>query len=247
MDPMRIERDMIEVGRRLWIKDLVAANDGNLSVRLGDGTFLCTATGSIKGFLTPDDLVRIDASAEPVSGDRRPSSEIQMHLAIYAERPDVHAVVHAHPPTATGFATAGVPLDECVLPEIVATLGAIPTVPYGTPSTKELAEAVRKTARTGYASLLANHGAVTYGPDILSAYHHMERVEHFAKILLTARRLGNVQRLSRDDVARLHDAIGGRPAAAACRTRDANGTGDEDEELIESVAAEVRRILEERG
>lgn len=258
-------QDMIEVGRRIWVKGFVAANDGNLSIRLAEDRYLTTATGSIKGFLAESDLVLIDGRAEPVTGaasGRRPSSEIRMHLAIYQARPDVKAVVHAHPPTATGFATAGVELDTCVLPEIVATLGAVPTVPYGTPSTRELSDAVRAHAGEGHACLLANHGAVTYADGLFTAYHHMERVEHYAKILLTARQLGNVQRMTADQVDRLRAATGAPPRRCrVCGEETASGEvhtclpdavprpsgaiGGGEAAVVERIARALRRVLEE--
>jgi L-fuculose-phosphate aldolase len=223
VDPsaLRAVRDaLIEIGRRMWINGFVAANDGNLSCRIGHERYLATAAGSIKGFLSEDDLVVIDAegrtipsAGRPGSGNRPPSSEIRMHLAIYEARPDVAAVVHAHPPTATGFAAAGVPMDLCVLPEVVATLGAVPSVSYATPSTAALADAVRAHVARGNACLLANHGAVAYAEDPFTAYYHLERVEHFARILLTARLLGGVQVMSGGQVSRLLSAVG-RPAGA---------------------------------
>lgn len=244
MDLVSARAAMIEVGRRVWIRGFAAANDGNLSVRLAADRFLVTASGTIKGFLAPEDFVTIDGSARVLEGTRRPSSEIRMHLAIYEERSDVHAIVHAHPPTATGFATAGVALDACVLPEIVVTLGRVATVPYATPSTDELADAVRPHVRTGQACVLANHGAVTYDVDPLAAYHHLERVEHFAKILLTARLLGNVQVLSRSQVDRLQSASG-LPTGAACRAAGEPTAlpAEDDDALVESIANEVRRLL----
>jgi L-fuculose-phosphate aldolase len=225
---LRAAKDaIIEVGRRMWAQGFVAANDGNLSVRVSEDRILATATGSIKGFLTEADLVIIDRNGAVVEGSRRVTSEIQMHLAIYDARSDVRAVAHAHPPTATGFATAGVPLDLCVLPEIVATLGTIPTVPYATPSTRELPAALVPHLRDGHACLLANHGAVAWDADLFSAYYHLERMEHFAKILLTARLLGNVQVMSEDQVSRLAAAVGygTDPGGPQCRVLGATGDG----------------------
>ncbi len=252
---------MIEVGRRMWLKGYAAANDGNLSVRLGPDRFMATATGSIKGFLTDADLVVIDhggrtldrsagsvpgtavaAASPPGAGTARASSEIRMHLAIYEERPDVLAIAHAHPPTATGFATAGVSLDACVLPEIVATLGAIPTAPYATPSTRELADAVRPVVREGHACLLANHGAVAYDTDLFRAYYHLERLEHFASIVLTARLLGGVNVLGAGDVAALHAAVGGSPGPACVpgpESRRGDGTDAPGPDTRESAGTDA--------
>jgi L-fuculose-phosphate aldolase len=217
MDLVTAREQLIEIGRRIWVRGFAAANDGNLSVRLDDDRLLVTSSGSVKGFLTAGDFVVIDRNARVLEGAGRPSSEIRMHLAIYEERPDVRAVVHAHPPTATGFATAGVPLDACVLPEIVTTLGSIATVPYATPSTDELASAVRLHVKAGHACVLANHGAVSFDAEPMAAYYHLERVEHFAKILLTARLLGGVQVLSRAQVDRLGRASGLVEGDIGCR------------------------------
>ena len=193
----KTRQDLIEVGRRLDRKGYIAANDGNLSVRLGPARVLVTASGTIKGHLSPDDFVIVDLDGRVIEGSRRPSTEIAMHLAIYRVRSDVGAVVHAHPPIATGFAVAGIPLALCVLPEIVLTLGSVPLTTYAPPATAELARSLEPHVKHADAVLLRNHGAVTCGPDLFEAYYRMERVEHFAHILLVARLLGNVGVLSR--------------------------------------------------
>src|SRR6187431_2477675 len=136
--------DIVEVGRRLWERGYVASNDGNISVRLDDTRLITTPKSVSKGFMTPDMMVITDLEGRKISGEREPSSELKMHLEVYKHRPDVRAVVHAHPPTATGFAVAGIPLDRAVLAEVVTTLGSIPIAEYGTPSTRELPEAVRR-------------------------------------------------------------------------------------------------------
>jgi len=138
-------------------------------------------------------------------GTLRPSSEIKLHLEVYKQRPDINSVVHAHPATATGFAVAGIPLAECILPEVVVTIGGAPVVPYGTPSTQDFAEKLTPYLSKADAFLLANHGALTLGVDLMSAYHRMESLEHFAKILLVARQLGNVNPLTPEQVGELND------------------------------------------
>ena len=212
----QIRTDMVEVGRRLYARGYVASNDGNISVRLGDGRFITTPTGVSKGFMTPAMMVVVDESGRKVSGDREASSELPMHLEVYRNRPDVHAVVHAHPPLATGFAVAGIPLTRAVLAEVVTTLGSIPIAEYGTPSTKELPDAIRKYIKAHDGMLLANHGAVTCGRDVMNAYYKMETIEHFAKISLVARLLGRENLISRDEVERLQGLRGfyGIPAPA---------------------------------
>ena len=197
--------EVVEVGRRLHERAYVASNDGNISVRLDDGRLLTTPKGVSKGFMTPDMLVVTDLEGQKISGERDPSSELLMHLAVYERRPDVTAVVHAHPPVATGFAVAGIPLDRAVLAEVITTLGSIPIADYGTPSTHELADAVGKYIKIHDGLLLANHGAITVSDSLMSAYYKMETVEHFARISVVARLLGRERLLSREEVNRLQD------------------------------------------
>ena len=201
----RLRADIVEIGRRLHDRGFVASNDGNISVRLDAERLLTTPTGVSKGFMTPDMMVTTDLSGRKVTGDREPSSEILMHLAVYEYRPEIKAVVHAHPPTATGFAVAGIPLDRAVLAEVVTTLGSIPIAEYGTPSTSELADAVRQYIRAHDGLLLANHGALTVADELFAAYYKMETLEHFARISLVARQLGGERLLSREEVVRLQD------------------------------------------
>ncbi len=195
--------DIVEVGRRIYMNGFVAANDGNISVRVGDDEIITTPTGVSKGFLTPDMLVKVNMDGQRISGNLKPSSEIKMHIEVYKQRSDVRAVVHAHPITATGFAVAGIPLEKCVLPEVVLSLGSIPIAKYGTPSTMELPEAINEFLPTCDAVLLANHGALTVGVDVFSAYYKMETLEHFAKISLVARELGGERLLTYEDVDKL--------------------------------------------
>lgn len=196
-------RQIVDVGRVLYERGLIAATEGNVSVRIADNRFLTTPSGLCKGRLRNHDVVTVDANGHKRGGHGVPSSEIRMHLAIYEERPDVLAIVHAHPPVATGFAVASVPLAGCVLPEIILTVGSVPLTDYGTPSTDELPARIRATARSHDAFLLKNHGAVASGTDLWDACHKMEMIESFAKIVLTARHLGRVESLSADDVDRL--------------------------------------------
>ena len=198
-----VRADIVEVGRRLYDRGFVASNDGNISVRLADDRILTTPTGVSKGFMTPDMMVTTDLAGQKITGDREPSSELLMHLAVYEHRPEIRSVVHAHPPTATGFAVAGIPLDRAVLAEVVTTLGSIPIADYGTPSTSELADAVREHIKVHDGLLLANHGAVTVAHELFPAYYKMETVEHFARISLVARQLGRERLLSREEVDRL--------------------------------------------
>jgi L-fuculose-phosphate aldolase len=203
-----LRADIVEVGRRMYARGYTASNDGNISVRLGPDRLLMTPKSVCKGFMTPDMMCITDLEGRKLQGDRDPSSEMLMHLEVYRQRPDAQAVVHAHPPTATGFAVAGIPLDRAVLAEVLTTLGSIPIAEYATPSTRELPEAVRKYIKAHDGMLLANHGALTVGTDLYGAYYKMETIEHFAKISLVARLLGRENLLSREEVMRLQELRG---------------------------------------
>lgn len=206
----QVESDVIHVGRRMYDRGYVASNDGNLSVRLSEDRLLITMAGVSKGFLDRDKFVIVDYDGAVISGKHDPSSEMKMHLMVYRERPDVHAVAHAHPPAATGFSVAGVHLPDALLPEVIVSLGFVPIAPYGTPGTMELVESLRGFVRNHDAVLLENHGALTLGPDIISAYHKMETMEHCAQITLVARMLGQVNSIGQENVDKLH-RLYGRP------------------------------------
>src|SRR5579862_6929832 len=200
--------EIVEVGRRMYARGYTASNDGNISVRLGADRLIMTPKSVCKGFMSPDMMVITDLDGQKLAGDRDPSSEMQMHLEVYRQRPDVRAVVHAHPPIATGFAVAGIPLDRAVLAEVLTTLGSIPIAEYATPSTAELPAAVAKYIKAHDGMLLANHGALTVGADVFAAYYKMETIEHFAKISLVARLLGGENLIAREEVERLQGLRG---------------------------------------
>jgi L-fuculose-phosphate aldolase len=195
--------DLCVAGRWMYEREYIVACEGNLSVRLDEGRILTTPTCMNKGMLSPDDLVIMDMEGRHVAGDRKASSELAMHLLFYRMRPDVHAICHAHPPTATGFAVAGRALDQALLPEVIVGLGQIPLVKYGTPGTPELSAAIEPSVPHYDALLLANHGAVTCGPDLVTAFFRMETIEHFAKITLAAELAGTPTLLSSREVAKL--------------------------------------------
>jgi len=195
--------EIVRFGRMLHQTGLVAATDGNLSVRLPNGNILCTPTLMSKGLMEADDLVIVSPEGHKLHGTRNVSSEIAMHLLIYRRRQDVTAVVHAHPPTATGFAAAGMALDRALCAELIVTLGSVPLASYETPGTPELAEALAPLVAEHDAILMANHGVVTCGADLLTAYMNMETVEHFAKIALVTHLLGKQQTLSEQNVDKL--------------------------------------------
>jgi len=208
MSEDQLRADIVEVGRRLYARGYTASNDGNISVRLEGGRLLMTPKSVCKGFMTPQMMCITDLDGRKLAGERDPSSEMQMHLEVYRQRPDVNAVVHAHPPIATAFAVAGIPLDRAVLAEVVTTLGSVPIADYATPSTTDLPAAVRKYVKVHDGMLLANHGALTLGADLFSAYYKMETIEHFARISFTARMLGGERLLSREEVVRLQGLRG---------------------------------------
>jgi L-fuculose-phosphate aldolase len=196
-------REIVQVGKMLHQHGFIAATDGNISVRLRSGHVLVTPTGMSKGAMKMTDPVIVNMRGEKLKGRREVTSEIGMHLLIYSMRPDIHAVVHAHPRTATGFAAAGIPLDQPLVCEVVIGLGQIPLAPYGTPGTPELSETLVPLVPQYDAILMANHGVVTYGADLQSAYMKMETVEHFAQITLVTRLLGEQQLLDCDELQKL--------------------------------------------
>ncbi len=196
---------LVAICHRVAEKGFVTATDGNVSVRLPNGNILATPTSMNKGFVTADDLVEVNVDGSQLSGRRKPSSEMDMHLFIYKNRADVNAVVHCHPPYATGFATARIPLNECLFPEVVVNLGAIPLAPYATPSTAEVSDSIAPFVKNADAILLANHGVVTYGKDLWDAYFKMEKVEHAAHSVFVARMLGGEKPLSTEQVQLLRN------------------------------------------
>jgi len=210
---------MLQFGRLCYERRLLVGLDGNLSARIDDELVLCTRAGCHKGLLTDDDLMVVGPSSTRVRGYGDPTSEIAMHLACYRVRPDVEAVIHAHPPTCIAFSVAGVSLATCVLPEMVLTLGTIPTLPYETTGTRALAEAVGTAARAHDAVLLDHHGVVTLGGSLLEAFCRLETVEHTATILKAARDLGGVASLPPEESAHLRKLglarYGGPPDAVA--------------------------------
>jgi L-fuculose-phosphate aldolase len=188
----------------MYARGMVAANDGNISVRLGGGLFAVTAAGVSKGFLTSDDVVVVDESGRRVEGAKRPTSEVKLHLFAFSKRPDVGACCHAHPPYATAFAVSGRTLPPNILPEIILTVGGeIPLTPYATPSTEELARSIEEHLGGASAFLLANHGVLALGDDLTQAYHRLETVEHYAKIAWLANLLGGATPLPEGELDRL--------------------------------------------
>ena len=261
-----IKKEICEIGKRIYNRGMVAANDGNISVKISDNEFLCTPTGVSKGFMTPDYICKVDKDGNVLqaNGSFKPSSEIKMHMRVYAQRPDVKSVVHAHPVYATSFAIAGIPLTQPIMPEAVIALGCVPIAEYGTPSTTEIPDAVEKYLQHYDAVLLENHGALTYSDSLLAAYHKMESVEFYAELLFKAKQLGGPKELSQEQAEKLYEIrrkfgmTGKHPAdlcpnakagkkschsCGACGTSKAS-TAAADEDVI---AAITKKVMEQLG
>ena len=249
-------QNIVEIGRLMYRKGWVAANDGNISIKLGSDRFLCTPTGISKGMMHPDDLIICDLKGNKIEGRRERTSEIAMHLTVYQMRPDVNAVVHAHPPVSTGFASAGRSLNLALLPEVIITLGCVPLAEYGLPGTSALTDPMLPYIPKYDAILMANHGAVCYGEDVYKAFFRMETMEHFARITLVAELLGGPTVLPKTEVDKLFDsrtrygikARSGVEPSCPVVAEDRNGSGQEKIEVTrEELIALVNEALRARG
>ncbi len=201
--PFTMKKALVDIGQRLYAREFVSGTDGNFSVKLDDDRILITPAGVAKGRLAPNDLVLVDQNGKQLQGKNKPSSEMAMHLIVYRNRPDIRACVHAHPPHATAFAVAGVHLAEDILPEVVVAVGGIPLTDYAPPGTDAVPKSIERYLESNNAFLLRNHGLLTIGRSLDEAYHRHEVVEHYARIVLLARQLGNVEAIPSDDFARL--------------------------------------------
>lgn len=222
-----IKQQICEIGRRIYNKNMVAANDGNISVKLNENEFLCTPTGVSKGFMTPEYICKVDAKGNVLQAGTgfKPTSEIKMHMRVYEKRSDVGAVVHAHPIFATSFAIVGIPLTQPIMPEAVISLGSVPIAEYGTPSTMEIPDNIEKYLPYYDAVLLENHGALTWSTDLLAAYHKMESVEFYAELLYKSKMLGVPKEFDQAEVERLYDirrqmGLQGKHPADMCQNED---------------------------
>jgi L-fuculose-phosphate aldolase len=227
-DEDRARQDVVTVCRLMHEKGLISATDGNVSVRLGPDRLLTTPSGLHKGLIEAAQLIVTDMRGRVLAGGGSATSEMPLHLAVYETRPDVRAVIHAHPPIATAFSIAGVPLDECVIPEVVLTFGAIPTTEYASPSSPEGAGVVRRYVGKCDALILARHGAVTVGEDVMRAYYKLEKLEYAAQVVLAARQLGRVQTLPPDEVEKLmalRERFGLTGKVYPCRAGEAGRRG----------------------
>jgi len=205
MEYISEKQDIIEIGRRMYNRNFVASNDGNISVKVSENELIITPTGVSKGYMKPEDMIRVDMNGRVLSGDRKPSSEMKMHLAVYRNRPDVYAVCHAHPQKATAFAVARQVCKEIALPEVIFSIGNVALSDYATPSTDEVPNSIENIIKTTDAILLSNHGALTVGKDLFDAYYKMETLEHFAGIILYARLLGGEHGLTPQQVNQLFE------------------------------------------
>ena len=205
MNEFKLKEQICEIGRRLYLKGFAAANDGNITIRLNERELLCTPTLVSKGFMKPDDICKVDYEGKQLGGTRKRSSEVLMHLVIYKSRPDVNAIVHCHPPHATAFAFAGVPLPNCVMPEVEVFLGEVPIAKYETPGTQAFAETLLPHLKASNTIILANHGTVTFGPDLEKAYFNTEIVDAYCRILILAHQLGGINFFTADKASELLD------------------------------------------
>lgn len=206
MEHSEIREQIVDYARRCYDRGMIVAGDGNISARIAPDRILATPSGVSKGWMTPDMIVLVDLEGRPLENTKyRVSSEFPMHQIIYRHRPDIHAVVHAHPPHATGFAVAGLALDKAILSEVVLTLGCVPLARYGTPSTDELTAAIEPYLAYHDALLMANHGAVAYAETLEKAFNKLETLEHTARISLIARSLGNENTLPVDAIEKLYE------------------------------------------
>ena len=256
-----IKKQICEIGQRIYNQGMVAANDGNISVKISENEFLCTPTGVSKGFMTPEFICKVDRNGKVIQANKgfKPSSEIKMHMRVYKERPDVNSVVHAHPLYATSFAIAGIPLTEPIMPEAVIALGCVPIAEYGTPSTEEIPDAVSKYLQHYDAVLLENHGALSFSDSLINAYYKMESLEFYAQLLYQSRVLGGPKRLSEAQVQRLYEirrqfglkgkhpadlcpnAKAGKPSCHGC----GGSCGSKDTDAL--VAEIAKRVMEQMG
>lgn len=265
MHEWEIRELMCDIGRRCWQRQYVSANEGNFSVRLSENEVLTTPTLLSKGFMHPEDICKVDMQGNLISArpDRKPTSEVLMHINIYKERPDVKAVVHAHPPHATAFAVAGEPIPRCILPEVEIFVGEIPVMEYATPGSIELFETLRPRLKDHQTFLLANHGALTIGKDLIQAYYLMEIVESYCHLLLLTKQIGKVRKLEPEHMKRLNairEQLGYAPghlpcdectACPASRARstpeshpaEAKAPESTNSDLIHTIVAEILRRL----
>ena len=198
-DEQELKRQLCEYGRRAYDKGLVAANDGNLSVRLDENQVLCTPTLQCKGFLKPEDICTVDLDGKHIAGKKRPTSEIRLHLEVYRRRSDVYSVIHTHPPHVTAFAVCGKPIPSGILAEPEIFLGEVPTAEYATPGSDEFAKTIVPFVEETNTIVLANHGMVSYEGDLERAFWLTEILEAYCRTLILAKSIGEPKRLTESE------------------------------------------------
>ena len=248
----QLREEIVRAGRMMYERGWIAANDGNITARLDGNRILATPAGVCKGSMVPGDLLVCDNEGNRISGERQRTTEMGMHVAIYSARPDIHAVVHAHPPTSTGFAVAGRALNLGLMPELIVSMGSVPLAEYGLPGTPALVEGMLPYIPKFNAILLANHGAVCYGEGVPQAYARMETLEHLARITLVAELLGGPKVLPRVEVQKLFDARGRYGISVPNQFEPGNPVVAEDmpepddkEEKLEFTRQQLLALLEE--
>lgn len=200
-----LKEDICEIGRRVYDKGFAAANDGNISIRVGENEVLCTPTMICKGFMTPEDICAVDLDGNQIAGDRKRTSEILLHLTIMKHRPDIRAAVHCHPPHATAFAVAREPIPQCVLPEVEVFMGEVPMAPYETPGGQKFADTVIPFLESSNTIILNNHGTISFGKDLMDAYWKTEILDAYCRILLLAKQLGPIHYFTERETRELLD------------------------------------------
>lgn len=234
-----IKEEICAIGKRIYDREMVASNDGNISVKLNEHEFLCTPTGVSKGFMTPEFICKVNEKGEILEANSgfKPSSEIKMHMRVYQKRPDVRSVVHAHPMYATAYAIAGKALTQPIMPEAVISLGYVPLAKYGRPSTEEIPDAIEAYLSHFDAVLLENHGALSYADSLLAAYHKMEAVEFYAKLLYLSTQVGGPQEFSPKQVEELYE-IRRKFGMTGCHPANDEG-GYRDWQMQKATGAEI--------
>ncbi len=202
---MHGKKEVVEICRRVYAKEFVAATDGNISAKASDGNILITRSALCKGEAEESDILLVSPEGELLEGKGKISTEAKIHLLIYKSRPDINAVVHGHPVYATAFASAGISLDRPVFPEVVLSIGRVPLCAYGTPSTDELPMSLKPHLSYANVFLLENHGAVSTGKNLKEAFYRMDKLEHFAKTISAARTIGREKILTEDKLRKLYD------------------------------------------
>ncbi len=244
MSDFEAKKAIIEIGKRMYMKGFVAANDGNISCKVGPNTIWTTPTGVSKGFMTPDMLVKMDLNGKVLIGNRKPSSEVKMHIRVYNENPEVMAVTHAHPMVATSFAIAGISLDRAVLPEAVVQLGSVPIAHYATPGSQEVPDSIAPYCKTHNGVLLANHGALSWGKDVFEAFFRLESIEYYATILMyTGKIIGKQNELSCkqvDELINIREKLGIVSGGIPPCSLNASNTADvvSSEPMLQKVQSE---------